>query len=258
MPQDKTTKAQRRDAARIAAAAQREAQAKRDKRNRLIAILILVVGVLALAGAVYWILDYGKPKPLAEVSSPATATADGGLTFGSDLTAGTVNDGAVDVTVYLDYSCPACQQFETLNADILKGLAADGDITLTMHPIAILAPKISTTAAAATGYIADKSPEHTLEFITATITAVEEGDVTDAQLTQIAENVGVPSDVAAKATDGTFTKWVEAATREAVSNPDLDSGSGFGTPTILVDGQILADWRTAGNLEAAIAAAAAS
>lgn len=253
------TKAERRDAARQQAAAQREAQAKRDKRNRLIAIGVLILGVAAFVGAVVWILDYGKPKPLAELTAPAGANADGGITFGSDLVAGTTNEGAVELSIYLDYSCGYCQQFEETNSDVVRELTQDGSITLNMHPVAILSPKISTTGAAATAAMADVAPAQTFDFITAIFEnpGLTTDAISDADLQQTAVDLGVPQETASSITDGAWNSWISAATTHAASDPALQNSEGnFGTPTILINGERFDGWQVPGALEQAVAAAA--
>ncbi len=170
MPSNETqTKAQRREAARAEALALREAQAKRDKRNRLITIGALVAGVLVLVGVflAVWIpamndrnktIDAVAAGNLADVTSPATSSAeDGGIPIGADGAAGTQNEGAVEVGVYLDYMCPICGQFEETNGAALDQLRESGDVTVVLHPISILdrvaqSQQFSTRSAAAAAW----------------------------------------------------------------------------------------------------------
>ncbi|QJW35828.1 DsbA family protein [Cellulosimicrobium protaetiae] len=256
------TKAQRREAARAEALALREAQAKRDKRNRLITIGALVAGVLVLVGVflAVWIpamndqqktVDAVAAGNLADVTNPATAREDGGIPMGADGAAGTENDGAVEVGVYLDYMCPICGQFEETNGATLDELRSSGDITVVLHPVSILdrvaqSQQFSTRSASAAAWIADQAPEALNAFNTAMFQnqpAEGSGTLTDAQIADIAEQAGVPADVAAGIEDGTavetYGDWVATATSlvtqdEALANPQ---SGGFGTPTITIDGE---------------------
>jgi len=255
------TKAQRREAARAEALALREAQAKRDKRNRLITIGALVAGVVVLVGVflAVWIpamndrnktIDAVAAGNLSEVANPSTAREDGGIPMGVDGAAGTESEGAVEVGVYLDYMCPICGQFEETNGETLDQLRESGDVTVVLHPVSILdrvaqSQQFSTRAASAAAWVADQAPESLNAFNTAMFDnqpAEGSGTLTDAQIADIAEQAGVPADVAAGIEDGTavetYGDWVATATSlvtqdEALANPQ---SGGFGTPTITIDG----------------------
>ncbi|MBE9927549.1 thioredoxin domain-containing protein [Cellulosimicrobium cellulans] len=283
MPSNETqTKAQRREAARAEALALREAQAKRDKRNRLITIGALVAGVLVLVGVflAVWIpamndrnktIDAVAAGNLADVTSPSTSDAeDGGIRMGADGAAGTENEGAVEVGVYLDYMCPICGQFEETNGAALDQLRESGDVTVVLHPISILdrvaqSQQFSTRSAAAAAWVADRAPESMNDFNTAMFqNQPQEGSetLTDAQIADIAEQAGVPADVAAGIEDGTAAKtfgdWVATASSLVTQDADLAGERGFGTPTITINGEVWGksgEWADPAALPAAVAAA---
>ncbi len=277
------SKAQRREAARAEALALREAQAKRDKRNRLITIGALVAGVLVLVGVflAVWIpamndrdktIEAVAAGNLSEVTSPSTSDdEDGGIPIGADGTAGTDNGAdAVEVGVYLDYMCPVCGQFEDTNGATLDQLRESGDVTVVLHPISILdrvanSKQYSTRAAAAAGWVADRAPEALNDFNAILfVNQPDEGSgtLTDAQIADLAEQAGVPADVAAGIEDGTavetFGDWTATATSLVTQNVDLvnpQSGA-FGTPTITIDGvRWDGQWSDPSALPAAVAAA---
>ncbi|MBD8079085.1 DsbA family protein [Cellulosimicrobium arenosum] len=256
------TKAQRRDAARAEALALREAQLKRDRRNRFITIGALVVGLAVLIGVFLWFFipalndqndaaDATASGDLTAVDSPSTAGDDGGIPMGADGVAGTDNGAdAVEVGVYLDYMCPICGDFEESNGATLDQLRESGDVTVVLHPVAILdraaqSKEYSTRAASAAGFVADRAPEALSDF-NAILFAnqPEEGTatLTDEQIADLAEQAGVPSDVAGQIADGTardeFGAWAGAATTATTQNPDLmnPQSGGFGTPTITIGG----------------------
>ncbi|WP_264031632.1 DsbA family protein [Cellulosimicrobium sp. SH8] len=275
------TKAQRREAARAEALALREAQAKRDKRNRLITIGALVAGVLVLVGVflAVWIpamkdqnktVDAVAAGNLADVTGPSTARDDGGIPMGVDGAAGTESDGAVEVGVYLDYMCPICGQFEETNGPTLDQLREAGDVTVVLHPVAILdrmanAQQFSTRSAAAAAWVADRAPEQMNAFNAIMFQNQPEENketLTDEQIADLAEQAGVPADVAAGIADGTavetFGDWAATATSlvtqdEALANPQ---SGGFGTPTITIDGERWdGNWSDPNALSAAVTAA---
>ena len=264
MPSNETqTKAQRREAARAEALALREAQAKRDKRNRLITIGALVAGLLVLVGVflAVWIpamndrnqtIDAVTAGNLSEVTNPATGNDTGGIPIGADGVAGTDNGAdAVEVGVYLDYMCPICGQFEDINGESLDALREAGDVTVVLHPVSILdrasqGTQYSTRSASAVAYVADQAPEALNEFnalLFANQPAENTEGLTDQQLADFAEQAGASSEVAAAIADGTatetFADWAATATNlvtqdESLANPQ---SGGFGTPTITIDGE---------------------
>jgi protein-disulfide isomerase len=277
----KPTKAQRRDDARTQAQRLREEQQKAARRQRTIAISLLVVGLLVLGGVVAWILsnqpepppDFAEIEdPLGSVSAPATANDEGGIPVGQEGVAGdaTAGDGAVEVVVYSDYMCPICGMFEEINGPTLDELRENGEIVVEYRPVSILdrtsqGSQFSTRAATAAGLVADQAPEQFVAFNTAMFAnQPEEGTegLSDEQIADLAREAGVDEAVAAQIADGSylegdasFSPWVAAATEEATrAFPE-----GFGTPTILVDGENLSDlevdWRIEGALAGAIEAA---
>jgi protein-disulfide isomerase len=273
---------QRREEARAEAARLREQQARAAKRRRDLVITLLVVGLLVVGGVVAWIVsnrpapapDFsGSDAPLSEVTLPAGATAEGGIPVGPGGVAGTIDGAAGDavpVVVYADFMCPVCGTFEQTNGETLARLRESGDITLEYRLVAILdrfsqGTSYSTRAATAAGLVADRAPELFVAFHDSLFAHQPEENssgLDDATLAGVARGVGVPEAVAATIEDGSylegggsFSPWVAAATEQA----GRDFPDGFGTPTILVDGQNIADqgvdWRVEGALADAIAAA---
>jgi len=177
-------------------------------------------------------------------------------------------DGAaadvVVVSVYVDYMCPYCGQFEQVNGPTLDQLRGDGTIVVEYHPVSILddaslGTAYSTRAAAAAALVADQAPEAFVAFNTAlfaTQPAENTAGLTDAEIAALARGAGVPEAVASTiesgaylAGPGSFVNWVGAATDRAAQ----DLGR-LATPTVLIDGAPLnADWAAPGALAQAIA-----
>ncbi|MGW6005695.1 DsbA family protein [Oerskovia enterophila] len=275
--ESRQTKADRRDAARAEALALREAQAKRDKRNRAITIGALVGGLAVLIGAFLWVFipamnqkEARVAEPLTGVTAPSTANDTGGISIGAEGAAGTSTDGAVEIGVYLDYMCPICGDFEEINGATLDQLREAGDVNVVLHPVAILdrmanAQQFSTRSAAAAAYVAEHAPEQLNAFNSAMFANQPEENketLTDQQIAEIAKTAGVPADVADGIAAGKAVKefgdWVEGATTLTTQNPDLANpqSGGFGTPTITIDGERWdGNWGDPAALPAAVEAA---
>ncbi|MEP7765883.1 thioredoxin domain-containing protein [Sanguibacter sp. 25GB23B1] len=266
------SKAERRDAARAQALKLQQEQLRREKRTRAIIIGSLVAG-LAIVGVIVWaILRSGGPdlegiaEIPAEVEAPAVANSAGGISFGATGEAGsTSGDDAVTVDVYLDYMCPNCGQFEALNGPELDELRSAGDITMVIHPVSILdgvsmGTEFSTRSAAAFAYVAENDPEHALAFNTALFTnqpAEGTEGLTDEQIETIAVDAGVSEEVAAGIVEQPYKNFVAALTQVAYGDPAVTNAEGgFGTPTVVIDGERFnGNWSEPGALSSAIAAA---
>lgn len=273
----KPTKAQRREEARVKAQQMRQQQERKARRTKILSAGLLTLVVVAVAVVVgitikdnserearYGSVVYGGSSAqvvapvLADVTAPSTANDAGGIPVSA---AGVGEQGADDVvvTVYFDFMCPYCGLFDTANSADLEALAAEDGVTVDYRPISFLdsqskGTSFSTRAANAAAVVADKSPEHFAEFVTALFkNQPKEGTAgpTDDEIEDIAIEVGVPQDVAATFTDTvegtyevgedkeqrtgtwrTFAPWVSAATQQM----QIDLGR-VGTPTILIDGQ---------------------
>ncbi len=261
------TKQERREQAREAARKLQEEEARRAKRNKLMAIIGSVVVVAIIATAIYFIVSSGNKRaqendwapfePAASVfteGTPENVNDQGGISVGSELVAGTENEGAPTVTIYFDYLCSYCNQLEASYAEELTQMAADGDITLIYQPVSILGQEFSDLGAAADFYIAANAPEQYLEFHNTVFSEVTqplfEQDAslpvpTTEDLLRVAQEVGVPDDVVTgletTLADGSFQKWVDLAYEQFGAN------GLSGTPRAIIDGRELVNWPD-GNL----------
>lgn len=266
------TKAQRRDAARAEALALQKKQQSTEKRNRVIVLSVLGLAVIGLVVAVVLILTEGQKTAMEKVDNvPAGVVQGTGISVGADGAAGTSNEGAKTLDVYVDYMCPICGQFEALNAAGIAELREAGDVTLVLHPVSILdrvseGTDYSTRAASAAAWVADQAPEQFSAFHEAMFTNQPKENtpgLSDEQIAQIAEQAGVSADVAAGIEDGTahetYEEWVEASSVVAQNDKSLAGAQGgFGTPTVLIDDERFEGWQAAGALTAAITGEAAA
>ncbi len=261
--QDRPPKKNRREEARELARQMRAKQVKRDKRRRLFLGGGIGVGVLAVVAIVTLVIVNNVNTPPA--LSPANMASDG-IVLGSDGTtvsaAATVAldadadpiatdqsalTGMANIVVYLDYLCPICGTFETINGPQITEWVTAGNATVEFHPISILdrlssGTKYATRAANAAACVANSDPNKFLDFNTAMFAdqpAENTKGLSDAQLTSLVQGVGITSPaVASCITDQTYSGWVDAATQRALDGPipNSDIASVEGTPTVLVNG----------------------
>jgi protein-disulfide isomerase len=274
----KPSKAERRDQAREQARAMREAQRKRDQRNKFVAIGAVVVAVLALGGVGGWLwVQSNQPSiayagddvdtiALADTTAPSTAADNGGIPVGQDGVAGEAEDGNVVVSVYTDFMCPYCGQFEQANAEALASLREEGGVTVEYHLLSFLDSQsrgadYSTRSGNAAAVVADQAPEQFPAFFSALFEdqpAEGSKGLSDSKIADLARSVDVPDDVIAQftTTDGdhdwrTFAPWLQAN----VNQMRTDMGS-VGTPYVAIDGvQFQGDLYSTGPLTEAVEAA---
>ncbi|MGN7191549.1 MULTISPECIES: thioredoxin domain-containing protein [unclassified Curtobacterium] len=252
---------ERREAARQRAQKIRTQQKRRQRGTRLgLQIGLGVVLVAAATIVTLVIVDSTKP------AGPGPANmSQGGITIGQGLRAvgassspepdasasgATAGASAVRITMYVDYLCPTCGQFEKANGDYIESLAESGAATVDIHPVAILSnrsqgTKYSLRAANAAACVADRSPDQFFAVHRALYAQQpEEGTagLTDAQLERLVTGVRGVQDKAAVRdciADQTYAKWVDERTT-AVTDGDIpgSSLSEFpGTPLVLVNGK---------------------
>lgn len=223
---DKTA---RREAARAQAEVLRnQAKASERKQRMIIGVVALVlVALIAVAGFIIWQTSQRTALTDFEGAVPAGSDDRGGIPV-SAAGVGSVGEDTVEVQVYLDYSCVWCQRFENVNGSDVAEMIDEGTATVIYHPVAYL-DEYSLRAGSAMAAVADRSPEHLVEFNEQMFATLEPG-ASDEQIIEVAMDVGVPEDVAMTITDGSFNEWVE------VSSTQARRDGANATPTIFVNG----------------------
>ena len=176
------TKNERRNQAREQARLAREAEKKREKRNRLFiqgGVVLGVIAILAIVGLVLTqSLKPAGPGPKNMVSGAAVFTKDLKVVPSkaladpkADRVAPETNrdELPLDVTVYVDYMCPACGYFEAQNGTMLENYVGAGDVELAVYPINFLdkqslGTKYSTRAANLFGCVVEQQPDVAFEL----------------------------------------------------------------------------------------------
>ncbi|MDJ0350094.1 thioredoxin domain-containing protein [Cryobacterium sp. PH29-G1] len=261
--QARPPKKDRREEAREHARLMRAEQVKRDKRNRFFLRGGVGVALLAVVAIVALIIVNNVNAPAAP--GPANMASDG-ILLGSDgttVSAATAAAQAADadpiatdqstltdtanIVMYLDYLCPICGNFEATNGEQITSWVTAGNATLEMHPISILdqlssGTKYATRAANAAACVATYEPNKFLDFNTAMFAnqpAENSSGLTNDELASLVAGAGVTSsDVASCIADETYSGWVDASTKRALSGPIPNSDIDLvkGTPTVLVNG----------------------
>ncbi|WP_182065330.1 DsbA family protein [Curtobacterium sp. ME12] len=253
---------ERREAARQRAQRARTQQKRRQRGVRLGLQIGLGVVLLAAATIVTLVLvDSVKPAgpgpstmsqggiTIGQGLEPVTASASGSASA-SPSSAATDSAGTVRITLYVDYLCPGCGQFEQANGDYIEDLVDSGAATVDIHPVAILSnrsqgTKYSLRAANAAACVAEHSPNQFYAVNQALFAKQpDEGTpgLTDAELTDVVTGVqGLQERSAVRSciADQDYAKWVDEQTT-AVSDGTIP-GSTLkefpGTPLVLVNGQ---------------------
>jgi protein-disulfide isomerase len=270
----RSSKNERRDAAREKAREQRLRQQRREKRNRVVlqaSIGVVIVAIVAVV-AVIIVNSVRPPGP-----GPKNM-ANGGISLeGAKLTAvstgapaadstpspePTRSDGKVLIQAYEDFGCPICQQFEQTYGAQIKQLVTSGAAVIQYHPVAILDHSFtdqdySTRAANAAAAVANYSPDafykfHTILYQTDVQPKEGSAGLTDARLIALVKQSGATNldkiDAAIKGQ--TFKNWVGQRTDEFTNDTgslkDVDfskrvgtdgKATGPGTPELIVNGQ---------------------
>jgi protein-disulfide isomerase len=252
---------QARELAREKARDMRLAGSSREKRNRVFVQLGLGVLALAVIGALAAVIltafKPAGPGPLnmqsdgIKISTGNVAvTTPANPSDASPVASPPNAAGVVDITLYVDYLCPICGQFEVANKPAIEDLLARGAATIEIHPIAILTNRSQGTqyslrAANAAACVANDYPNSFMNFHNALFDnqpLEETPGWTDEELIGFATQSGAGPKVEACINDLQFKDWVKASTERAISgdiainNLDKKFESVTGTPTIIVNG----------------------
>ncbi|AYF96962.1 DsbA family protein [Protaetiibacter intestinalis] len=260
----KPTKNQRREEAREAARAAREKQLKRQKTLKWLIPTVASVAILAVVAGVVWAVIAFQPAPKQE-AGPLNMISDGilfetdgaggvqhvetkAIAKGTDPIATTPRDDALNIVMYVDFSCPVCKAFEGANADYIQSLVADGSATLEVHPISILdyrgyTTDFATRANNAGACVANYAPESFLDVMAAMYEQQpSEGGpgLGNSAIVDVVKSAGLDDEDVNSCIRGvSFEPWVSAATDRALAGPlpNTELANVSGTPTILIDGQ---------------------
>jgi protein-disulfide isomerase len=197
---------------------------------------VVVGAVLFLLLAVGYAAQAGRDSTGERAGVPAGAHDTYAVAVGD-------RSAPVTVTVFEDFLCPFCGDFEAVAGPLLAARVDAGDVRLNYRVMSFLdhasaGTAYSTRAANALAVVLDRAgPEAAAQFHDALFAhqPTEGGPgLDDAQLIGLAVEAGARrSDVDAAIRDRAFEQWVVNAT-DAASRLGVTS-----TPTVLVDGEPL-------------------
>jgi len=201
-------------------------------------VSVAVVAVLVIVAALVVWMNNSASTP-APVVTPDAAVID------ADTGAIVVGDGENTLDTYIDFMCPVCNQFEQIYGEAISGLVEDGTITHNIHPISILdrasqGTEYSTRSANAMYCVAAADGTAAVPFMQAMFAnqpAEGTAGLTNEQILEIAGGVGVTG-IEACVNDGEYSGFVTAMTEKT---PVAPGASGIGTPTIAVNGEVIAN-----------------
>jgi protein-disulfide isomerase len=256
----KQSRSNRRHEAREKARQLRADHQKKERRGRWLltgGIALAVVAIVAIVAVVITTSirpERGGPRNMASdgilIGSGLTAVQTPGLSPGSTPIPSEPSDaGVVAITMWIDYLCPLCGEFEQANGDLIRTLVESGAATVEYHPIALLTSlsagtEYSLRAANAAGCVANYNPNAFFAFHDGMFeNQPEEGTegLSNSEILEIARDAGADSSSLERCIDsGRFKKWVKDATVRAGNGPlavaDTEVTNIVGTPTVLVNG----------------------
>ncbi len=217
------------------AAAIRHEQEAKERRRRILVITGVVLGVFVL------ILGVGYAVQAGRDTTGQAATVPAGTVDQFAVPIGTAK-APVTVTVYEDFMCPFCGQFESESRATVKKYVDAGDARANYRVISFLdnssTTNYSTRAASAWGAVTNASgpvvAKRFHDLLYENQPAEGSAGLSDAQLLDYAEQAGADRAAVQKSMgSGQFDTWVANAT-------DAFSRAGYNrTPTVLVNGHQL-------------------
>ena len=268
MSNPKPSKSEQREAARAKARELREQNAKKEKRNKLllqISVVVVALGIVGGVGAVIAIENANRVAAPVVSDTPDNLTELGGIKVGVGLQAFTPSNtptadaagGVPEIIIYQDYQCPICQAFDVPNSAQLRSWVDTGAATVEFRPLSFLdrasLNEYSSRAANAAFCVANFEPDTFFDFSEiAMLNQPSEGGEgpSDDEIYGWAEQAGAGTDeVKGCIQNKSFEDYLFQQTQTVLSAPH-GGVSVTGTPTILVNG-LQYSWATGEELTSA-------
>lgn len=223
-------------------------------KRGLIQALIIIGAVIVVGGIIALVIALAN-QGSGEAATPEvdTTVAIGGnpaVPLMVDETALQVGDpdAPVVIDLFLDYSCPHCQEYEAIVGDTLLELAGSGEAVVRNHFIQIVttygARAGSTSMCVAAGQPEEWASVHAALF--ANHSAETDGWRTG-EFRSFVSDLGVTDQSVLDCVQaGTYMDWIRANTTTALADGVQ------GTPTLRIDGEVT-ELLTADGLRAAVA-----
>mgnify|MGYP000435571312 CR=1 FL=1 len=260
----KQTKNQRRQEAREKARQLRDQQSRQSKRRKVAVQSSVALAVVAIIGVVVFFIASSVTPP---GPGPRNMLSDG-IKIGQGLVAERTEplqpeaspvpsaenpEGVAEIVVFVDYSCPACAQFEAVYSELFRTWLETGTVTVEYHPLSFRDPqtagqRYATRSGNAASCVADISPDSFFDYHEALLfnqpIPAQQVSLSDDELVALAEQTRVPNltEVETCIREERFAGWLEDATNRAMATgpiPVRDSQIPvvIATPTVLVNGE---------------------
>lgn len=225
------------DRRREARAAQQRAAAAAKRRRTLNqvgivgGVAVVVIGIIATAV----VLGTRGQAPSGAPAVDAEVTVAGAqVALGSTDTAIRVGpaDAKVTIDMWEDYSCPICQRWEATNGDLVNGLVAKGNVSVSYHPIQV-DTDYALGGGNASACVATNDPDRWPAFNAALFAnhSTETDNWTAADFRDFAGQQGAGKASQDCIESGRYRSWITANTAASA-----EAGV-TGTPTMFLNGQ---------------------
>ncbi|NYI07150.1 DsbA family protein [Allostreptomyces psammosilenae] len=215
---------------------ERQRQARREERRKRLLTVGAVVGVLVVAGVVGVVVQNIRSTPDGPVATPPGAV-------GEERTVIPVGpEGApATLTVYEDFRCPACANFEGTFAETVNALQDEGLLRVEYHLASFIDRNVPGNGSkrAANAAACAQEAGHFREYHDV-LYANQPAETDDAfgdneHLIELAGQVDglVTDEFRECVTGGRYAEWVTA------SQEEFDKSGYNSTPTVLLDGEQL-------------------
>lgn len=209
-----------------AAAAAQVAQRKRDRR--ILAIVAIGIAVVLIGGGIGFQAWRTSRTPTVAPSASAASPTPVTLESGKPVVFGSAN-APVTLSLYEDFHCPACEQFQQAYDAVLTEAEDDGDLKTEFYPLKFHdtgSPPAANAFACAAQAGFGRTYYHGL-FANFTL------QWSDDQLISLAQQINgsVPDSFRTCVTSKANQAWVDSITATA------DRNGVTGTPTVFLDGQ---------------------
>jgi protein-disulfide isomerase len=255
------SKKDRREAAREHARLLREEAQKKARRRRwwiqgsigVVIVAVLAVVALVIVNTIPQGQTSAGPKNMISdgivLTSTTQAVRTPALQPGEKPTPTTQSSEKTKayITIYSDYQCPYCQQFESTNMTQIGQWIDAGIAQLEIHPLNYLTSPAnggySLRSSNAAACVANDDPDKFFAVNSAFYKNQPKegtGGLNNAKILSILKGAGASSSAITKCVnDGTFDSFVNAATARATTKPLPNSSvtTFTGTPTVIVNGQ---------------------
>lgn len=216
---------------------QRQAAAAKRRRNLvqigIIAGVALVVVAIITTAVVLGMRGQGGSGS-APTANTTVSVDNVSVPFAVDGSAVRVGpaDAKARIDLWVDYSCPHCQEFEAENNAAINQLIAGGDVSVSYHNIQFVSD-YGTAAGSAAACVAADDPNRWAAFNSSLY--ANHGQETDswdaAEFRTFAQQQGVNDAALSCISTDRYTDWIAENTKDAAEQ------NVTGTPTMFLNGQ---------------------